>query len=177
MKSLTKPSLSAMIVIERKAWNEMVQLMHDKDLTFSDAIKTIKQDALFWTAELNYKPKTMIDNWKDSWPSPTRKGDHKGKGKEDKGKGKPDKGKGKADKGMKGKKTGKATPSTAPVAKTFKFGKAQMTGLMPNGKQSCKNFIVNDNCPGLCGRSHNCPYWDGITTCNKNYSQCPHFYG
>ena len=189
LKSTHKPTLASMIIMERKAWNEIVQHIHDDEMTLKQAITETKNDTLFWGEELQYKPNTKghekgkagkhtNSTWDYNNQSTYSKGGkpYKG-GKDGKGKGKSGKGKGKGKdgKGKSGKGTNNSTWGN--TAKTVKYDRTKMTILMPNGKYSCRNFHQNNSCSGGCGRSHSCPYFDGTTTCNASPGKCPHYMG
>ena len=169
------PSVHTLMMAERNAWREITRKMHT-GTTLRQALAEVKADLLFWQREvyerLQSRPPPAVQRPSPSpWPSPykkTKPSFEKGRGKgkrppKGKGKGKPSKGKGASGKGAKG---GKGT------------WPQNWAREDPRGIPFCLNFLIKGQCPGQCGRSHNCPVMKDGWVCNSSPdkhhpSQCP----
>ena len=142
------PSEFTLLWSERNAWRQIYQLMADGS-TLKTAMKTIKEDQLFWTREVYER--VLFQQLKTP-RDPKGKGKGKDKGKkggktkgvyQDHLKNKPGKGNGKNDKSSKG-----GRPNGWPQNWALQA---------PNKVQYCRDFHLKHSCPGNCGRSHACP--------------------
>ena len=198
------PSLQVLMIAERNAWREIALKLH-ADVPLADAIADMTKVNGFWIREIYERLHHTAAPGAALWaangdyshpPSPYRgtrggrnryppegKGSKTGKEQKgsktwmkdsysaahgaDKPKGK-DKGKGKGDKGTKGKSKGQ--PDWKPWPKNWAHDDA-------NGKQYCKKHLLNNDCAGQCGRSHQCPvYKPDWTPCNGSHPpvRCHH---
>ena len=160
------PSEFTLLWSERNAWRQIYQLMADGS-TLKTAMKTIKEDQLFWTREVYER--VLFQQLKTP-RDPKGKGKGKDKGKkggktkgvyQDHLKNNPGKGSGKNDKASKG-----GRPNGWPQNWALQA---------PNGVQYCRDFHLKHSCPGNCGRSHACPVRINGWTCNGDHSpdKCP----
>ena len=160
------PSEFTLLWSERNAWRQIYQLMADGS-TLKTAMKTIKEDQLFWTREVYER--VLFQQLKTP-RDPKGKGKGKDKGKkggktkgvyQDHLKNNPGKGNGKNDKSSKG-----GRPNGWPQNWALQA---------PNGVQYCRDFHLKHTCPGNCGRSHACPVRVNGWTCNGDHSpdKCP----
>ena len=130
--------------------------------TLKTAMKTIKEDQLFWTREVYER---VLFQQLRTPRDPKGKGKGKDKGKkggktkgvyQDHLKNNPGKGNGKSDKGPKGGRPNGWPQNWAMQA--------------PNGVQYCRDFHLKHSCPGNCGRSHACLVRINGWTCNGDHS-------
>ena len=171
------PSLKVVMYTERKAWKNISIYVHEGS-TLQDALAKVRTDSMFWIREVYER----IGRGKGTGEYPDSRSRSRDKGSQDKGK---SKGKGKA----KGKsKWGAAAawppaqataPATAAAhSPTPQKGKT-WAKVDPKNKEYCKKHLVYQNCPGKCGRSHNCPILKlDNTPCNQNHlpgPACPHY--
>ena len=152
--------------------------MHEGS-TLQDALAKVRTDSMFWIREVYERIGRGKGN--SEYPESRSRSREKGsKGKWDKSKGKPWDSKGKA----KGKTkwsaaaTWQSAQTAAPAAATAHSPTPQKgktwAKVDPKNKEYCKKHLVYQNCPGKCGRSHNCPIMKlDNTPCNANHLPGP----
>ena len=167
------PSVTVLMIAERKAWREVVLSMH-RGATLKQALSDIQADSLFWQREVYER--VQRDTYQGA-PGPKGKGkfrEGKSRNKErfqrqpypirDMGRDPKGKGKNKSKSAGKGKNKGARWPSNWATKD-------------PGGKDYCRNFLLTGKCSGQCGRSHKCPVMKSDNwICNENHfpEQCPH---
>ena len=156
------PSLDTLMAADIAAWKRIAIEIH-QDRTLPEALKLIKEDALFWVTEVTNKvkpsplgpmnPGHQNSSIHPAWllPPPWPKG---GPGRGPKGKGR---GRGGANPGR-----GRGIPTAQPIS----IPKAVLDNIAasgpktknhPAGQPICRNFLFN-RCWGKCGRLHGiCP--------------------
>jgi hypothetical protein len=171
---MPQPSIQTVMMAERNAWREITRKMH-LGSSLRTALAEIKSDLLFWQREvyerIQSSPQPKGGGKKGKYTYPIQKG-YPGKGKgsrfqpySKKGLGKG--GKSKSDKGRNTK--GQKGKSTWPQ---------NWAKETPRGVPFCMNYHIKSNCPGSCGRSHNCPVTKDGWVCNAppeshSPSNCP----
>jgi len=169
------PSIKVLMIAERKAWRD-IHIKVCKGTTLKEAMRQITIDSLFWTNELARKGKGDSKDGKgNSYQSNNWKGSTSYKGKGQKGnKGKYN------NKGYNNQSWGKGYNSQRndlsarmgngkSKGKKGKNKKGFSTRDNANNQDYCMNYHFRNNCPGQCGRSHNCP------NCGQAHSKstCP----
>ena len=174
------PPVQVLISAERNVWREVLKLMYEgQDL--KTALNTIRQDLLFWQREVYEKiPRQSSPFQRNNrglrrmeW---TRPYPRKPTGSFQKG-GKGSKGK-KGSKGVKGNRKGDRTDKGKGKGDKGKQSSWPPTWATtnPKGLPYCRNYHLQGNCGGQCGRSHNCPVLkhDGWVCNAPPESHAPH---
>lgn len=162
------PSLSVVMVAERKAWREIALKMHG-GLTLSQAVKKQMESFLFWQREvyeyISQGPSNSSSSYmEDAAPrrgkgaysnkrqrTLSRKGDRGAKG--------PGKGNAPKGKGLKGKFGKGKSSQTDPPTKSLQKWPSTWANKDLRGTELCRRYHMGAGCNGDCstGRSHLCP--------------------
>jgi hypothetical protein len=185
------PSLSVLMIAERNSWREIAKKLH-KGSTLAQALKDMQAANLFWTREVYERVRpngreqaaTGAD-WNQNTPRGTRGGRTRGLSTTPNRPTKGTKGQGKTASWetpppkyeplqTKGAKDGKGTKGAK--GKTKGDGKAPKWPSTwatkdADGTEYCRKKLLENNCPGNCGRSHNCPnYTPAGEICNGKHN-------
>ena len=187
-KRKPQPSLRTMMISERKCWRKIREHLH-KGTTLADSLTKMINDTLFWQREVyeyivktGFPPKGQgkgslkgqpgkglpygkgSKQWNNTWPkpmifptaTPQQYAPQQYAPQQYASQSQP-----------KGSPKGKQFKGKAPKGKATKGSPSTWAAADSNNVPFCNNFHIRNNCPGQCGRSHECP----IT---KQGWRCPH---
>jgi hypothetical protein len=170
MKRNNPPSLTRLMIAERRAWQAIITLMWERDMKLVDALRKVQSNVLWWTNELEIKkddsprgkgpqkggqsrPQPQWGKGKGSYNSQPKRAQttilktdgHQAPRGKNKGKGKGRNGAGKNPKrSLPGNVQGSRIPQ-------------EEWGNPPGKKEWCYRFHTGQGCTGQCGREHMCP--------------------
>jgi hypothetical protein len=172
MKRNNPPSLTRLMIAERRAWQAIITLMWERDMKFIDALRKVQGNVLWWTNELEIKrdetprakasqkggqsrPQPQWGKGKRGYQSQPKRaqptqlktdGHHAPRGK-NKGKGK------KSGRNDSGKNPKRSLPGNIDG---FRIPQEEW-GTPPTHREWCNKFHSGRPCAGQCGRDHTCP--------------------